>query len=311
MTDFLLRVTGSSSRKLALIGSNGMLARKVREQASAVGYEVVGFDLPEFDFTERSRVLTELSRLRPSVIINCAAYTNVDGCESDEALATRVNGDGPGYLAEAAKIADAVLVHISTDYVFDGTKGSPYQETDPVGPLSAYGRSKLAGERGILASGLKRCLIIRTSWLYGPGGKNFVETIIRLAREREELRIVADQVGSPTYTGDLAEAVFRLLASTGDESPSVRDSAYGIYHFANSGHCSWHEFATGIVAGMKEQGEAPAVKKVVPIRTGDYPLPAKRPAYSVFSVEKYKAVTGADVPSWQSGLKRYLQERSA
>lgn len=301
-------------KRLALIGANGMLARKAGERALAAGYEIVGFDLPGFDITNRSQVLVEMERVQPAVIINCAAFTNVDGCETQEESATEVNGAGPGYLASAAKTIGAVLVHISTDYVFDGCKKSPYLETDPANPLSAYGRSKLAGERAIIASGLKRYFIIRTSWLYGPGGRNFVETIIRLAREREELRIVADQIGCPTYTGDLAEAIFQLLALTDHDRQSTPHSSpgapYGIYHFSNAGRCSWHEFASAIVTQIKGQGEAPKVEKVVPIRTEEYPLPAPRPAYSVFSKEKYRAATGAAVPDWQLSLKRYLQERS-
>ena len=326
MAASLSRVTGSSSRKLALIGSNGMLACKVRELASAAGYEVVGFDLPDFDLTNRSQVLAEMGRVQPDVIVNCAAFTNVDGCETQEELATRVNGLGPGYLAEAAMAVDAVLVHISTDYVLDGRKESPYIETDPVGTLSAYGRSKLVGERAIIDSGLEHYFIIRTSWLYGPGGKNFVETIIRLAREREELRVVADQVGSPTYTGDLAEAIYNLLAvsanpwvhqqpTTSNQQPaaspqSLVPSPYGIYHFSNSGHCSWYEFAAEIVAQMQARGEVLKVKRVVPITTAEYPLPAPRPAYSVFSKDKYSAATGAEIPEWEKSLAKYLEERT-
>jgi dTDP-4-dehydrorhamnose reductase len=289
-------------QRLALIGANGMLARKLRELAPT-GYVVSDYDLPGFDLTGREQVLTEMTRLQPAVIINCAAFTDVDGCETQEELATRVNGDGPGYLAGAAKAVGAVLVHISTDYVFDGRKKNPYLETDQVGPLSAYGRSKLAGERAILASGLERYFIIRTSWLYGPGGRNFVETIIRLAHERDELRVVADQVGSPTYTGDLAEAIFNLLGL-------ADHSLYGIYHYANEGQCSWYEFAVEIVELLKGRGEPLRVKSVVPVRTDEYPLPAPRPANSIFSKSKYRTATGAFVPEWQSSLKRYLQERS-
>lgn len=303
-------------RKLALIGSKGMLAVKVREHALAAGYDVAGFDLPDFDLTNREQVLIEMDRLQPLVIVNCAAYTNVDGCEAEEELATRVNGAGPGFLAEAAKAVGALLAHVSTDYVFDGQKLSPYLETDPVNPLSTYGRSKLAGEQAILASGLKEYFIIRTSWLYGPGGRNFVETILRLAREREELRIVADQVGSPTYTGDLAEAVFQLLALaepgshvTGHSSRTTDHGLYGFYHFSNMGQCSWHEFASEIVAQCKVRGEYLQVDKLVSIRTDEYPLPAPRPAYSVFSKEKYLQATGAEIPGWQESLLKYLDER--
>jgi len=285
-----------------------MLARKVAEQAADNDYSIIGLDLPDFDLTNRTQVLAEMERVQPAVIVNCAAYTNVDGAESEVELATRVNGLGPGYLAEAAQTVGAVLVHISTDYVFDGRKDSPYLETDPVGPLSAYGRSKLAGEQAILASGLGRYFIIRTSWLYGPGGKNFVETIMRLAREREELRVVADQVGSPTYTGDLAEAIFRLLALNFSPQPPS-PSFYGFYHFANSGQCSWYEFAAEIVAQLQGRGEMVKVERVVPITTAEYPLPAPRPAYSVFSKDKYLSSTGADIPAWQASLFRYLGER--
>jgi dTDP-4-dehydrorhamnose reductase len=301
-------------KRLALIGANGMLARMVRERAPAQ-YQIHGFDLPDFDLTDRGQVLAELARLKPSVIVNCAAYTNVDACETHEELATRVNGAGPGYLAEAARANRAVFVHLSTDYVFDGRKGSPYLETDPVGPLSAYGRSKLAGERATLAIGLERYYIVRTSWLYGPGGRNFVDTIIRLAMEREELRIVADQLGTPTYTGDLAQAIFSLLAletrfrvSAPSPQPPV-PGPYGIYHFSDEGQCSWYEFAAEIVAWMKAHGLPAKVNTVLPIGTGEYPLPARRPASSVFSKDKYRAATGAVVPDWRSSLHRYLQER--
>jgi dTDP-4-dehydrorhamnose reductase len=291
-----------SVKRLALIGANGMLARKVRELAPPY-YEVVGFDLPEFDLTNREQVLDEMVRLQPAVIVNCAAYTNVDGCESREELATRVNGAGPGYLAAAAQVVGAVLAHISTDYVFAGDKGRPYEEDDPTGPLSAYGRSKLAGEQAIVASGLTHYFILRTSWLYGPGGKNFVETMLRLAAERDELRVVADQIGSPTYTGDLAQAIYRLLAVA--DQPDV----FGIYHLADLGECSWYDFAAEIISQARQMGEILRVEQVVPIVTSDYPLPAPRPAYSVFSKEKYLTVTRTPLPHWQESLALYLRER--
>jgi dTDP-4-dehydrorhamnose reductase len=170
------------------------------------------------------------------VIINCAAFTNVDACETQEALATRVNGDGPGHLARTAHRLGAALLHVSTDYVFDGQKGRPYGEDDPPNPRSAYGRSKRAGEEAILASGLERWFIVRTSWLYGPGGKNFVETILRLAQEREELRVVADQIGTPTYSEHLAAAIFRRcrpMPSASTMSPA-RASAVGMSSPARS-----------------------------------------------------------------------------
>jgi dTDP-4-dehydrorhamnose reductase len=287
--------------RLALIGSGGMLATKIRELAP-VCYELFPLDLPEFDLTDPEQVSGILGEIAPHLIVNCAAFTNVDGCETAEEAATLVNGQGPLHLARTAMETGAVLVHISTDYVFDGTGHSPYTEDDPPNPMSAYGRSKRAGEKAILNSGLEKFFIVRTSWLYGPGGKNFVETIARLAGERKELRIVADQVGSPTYTADLAAAIFNLVAS-----PSPR--AYGLYHFANEGFCSWHEFAAEIVAQLRKRGAPLSVERIVPIRTEDYPLPARRPAWSVFSKEKYRQATGADIPSWQESLVRYMEER--
>jgi dTDP-4-dehydrorhamnose reductase len=264
---------------------------------------VHGFDLPEFDLTDRGQVLAQMQRLRPQVIVNCAAFTNVDACETQEVLATRVNGAGPGYLAAAAREVGAVLVQISTDYVYSGEQRTPYRESDPTGPLSAYGRSKLAGERAILESGLTRYFIIRTSWLYGPGGKNFVETMLRLAGDREELRVVADQVGTPTYTGDLALAIYRLLAL------ADRPGFFGIYNFSNLGECSWHGFAAEIVRLGKALGLPLTAERVTAIRTADYPLPAVRPAYSVFAKEKYLAATGSSVPPWHESLQCYLRER--
>lgn len=298
-------MAGSVKNRLVLVGANGMLASMVRKVADDL-WDVCPLDLPAFDMTDPAVVDDTLSRLQPQVIVNCAAYTNVDGCESEEPLATKVNGEGPGSLARAAKRLGATLVHISTDYVFDGRKTEPYVEGDATGPQSAYGRSKLAGELAIQESGLEKYFIVRTSWLYGPGGKNFVETIIRLAREREDLGIVADQVGSPTYTGDLAHAIFNLLGAEALHA----SGRYGIYHFSGEGQCSWHEFAQEIISLAKGRGEKLKVKAVRPIATEEYPLPAARPAYSVFSKDKIKRVTGMDVPHWRDSLAVYMDSRS-
>lgn len=299
--------------RLALIGANGMLARKVLAAAPA-NIEVAGFDLPGFDITRPEQVRAALLPLRPDLIINCAAYTAVDQCEADGSVAMAVNGDAVATLASVAGECGALLVHVSTDYVFDGRKGSPYVETDPVGPLSVYGRSKLAGEQAIIDSGLERHLIVRTSWLHGPDGKNFVATILRLAGEREELRVVADQVGSPTFTGDLAKAIFHLMAAAvSPRSPASSPQPpapglYGIYHFANAGKCSWHEFASAIVEEAKALGVHLALRRIVPIGTEEYPLPAPRPAWSVLSTQRYQTVTGCGVPGWRDGLRRHLLE---
>ncbi len=295
--------------KIALLGASGMLARKVREKASAAGYAISLFDLPDFDMTDQAQVLQEMTRLQPDVIINCAAFTNVDGAETEQDLAMVVNGTSVGYLAEAALTVDAILIHISTDYVFDGQKKTPYVEGDETNPQSVYGRTKLAGEQAIIQSGLDKYFIIRTSWLYGPCGNNFVETILRLAAEREELRIIADQVGTPTYTGDLADAIFRLIeAVASPQSPGP--SPFGIYHFANEGQCSWYEFAEEIISLAKTQGLPIKSQRILPIRTDEYPLPARRPAYSVFSKEKYLVATGAEIPGWKDSLTDYLSNRN-
>ena len=297
-------VMGGQTQNLVLVGANGMLAQAVKSQAPD-RYKITCLDLPEFDLTNRDQVLGRMREIAPAVIVNCAAYTNVDGCETNEETATAVNGLGPSYLAEAARKAGATLVHISTDYVFDGRQSAPYTEEDATNPLSAYGRSKLKGEQAILESGLEQYFIIRTSWLYGPGGKNFVETIIRLAKEREDLRIVADQVGSPTFTADLARAIFNLLALHTNH-PS---SPHGIYHFSNQGICSWYEFGKEILAQLAESGVPVKVKRILPIGTDEYPLPAVRPAYSVFAKEKYSRATGAAIPDWRESLATYFRTR--
>ncbi len=285
---------------LAIIGANGMLAQKVCACAPE-SFDIHRYDLPDFDMTNREQVIAEMRRLGPSVIINCAAFTNVDGCEEQEALATRVNGEGVANLIAAAKDVGAVLVHISTDYVYSGRAHTPYSEDDPLEPLSAYGRSKLVGERAILQSGYDAYFILRTSWLYGPGGKNFVETMLRLAAEREEMRVVVDQIGTPTYTGDLATAIFALL-----HTPVPQ---YGVYNFSNLGECSWHQFAEEIVHLARQENRMLKVQRVLPIRTEEYPLPAVRPSYSVLSKEKFVKVSGMDVPNWKESLKTYMQER--
>ncbi len=293
--------------RVALIGANGMLGRMIQALLPK-GLELVCYDLPEFDMTDPSQVAAAFAQSCPDIVINCAAYTAVDACEDHEELATRVNAHGVALLAQSARELGATLVHISTDYVFSGEQERPYREDDATGPVSAYGRSKLKGEQAILESGLEKFFIIRTSWLYGPWGNNFVETILRLAAERQELDIVSDQVGSPTYTADLGKAVFQLLAAAADPRSTV-SSPYGIYHFASAGCCSWYEFACAIVAEGRRLALPLKVREIRPIRTEDYPLPARRPANSVFDKAKYTATTGATAPNWHESLVRYLSSR--
>jgi dTDP-4-dehydrorhamnose reductase len=295
--------------QIALIGANGMLAGMIRERAPQDCIFHL-FDLPDFDLSDRHQVVDILSSLSLDVIINCAAFTNVDGAEAEHDLAMSVNGSAVGFLVEAAQAVDATLVHVSTDYVFDGRATTPYVESDPPNPQSVYGRSKLAGEQAVINSDLEKYFIVRTSWLYGPGGNNFVETVLRLATEREELRIISDQVGSPTYTADLADAIFRLLAASASPQPPA-SSPYGLYHFANEGSCSWYEFACAIVEEAQKRTLPLKVQKIHPIATEDYPLPAKRPVNSVFDKQKYKAATGVDIPGWRDSLNAYFLRREA
>ncbi len=296
-----------SQPKIAIIGANGMLASMIRKMAPK-STDLHLFDLPDFDMTDTQNVESVMGTLQPEIIINCAAFTQVDKCETEQQLAHAANGTGAGNLAIAAKNTGATLIHISTDFVFFGDKDTPYSETDQPEPLSVYGASKLAGERAIINSGLSNYYILRTSWLYGPGGGNFVETIIRLANEREDLGIVADQVGTPTYTTDLANVIWTLVSSVTDH-PSFVTAPYGIYHYSNSGECSWYEFACEIISQLREANVPLKVKQIRPITTAEYPVPAKRPTYSVMSKEKIVAATGIEVPPWQESLKKYLKGR--
>jgi len=283
-------------KKVALIGANGMLATAIKKLRPPE-YSLQLYDLPDFDMTDRMQVMS-LQDSAPEIILNCAAFTNVDGCETEQQLAMEVNGEAVGFLAELAKATNAVLVHISTDFVFDGAKSSPYLEDDRPNPLSVYGKSKLLGEMKIGQAGLERCFIIRTSWLYGAGGGNFVETMIRLAKERSELKVVDDQRGTPTWTDDLAKAIFALLET----------DAYGTYHFSNMGSCSWYEFAQEVIEQVRKF-EPLKIEALKPILTEGYPLPATRPKYSVMSKAKILAVTALQIPAWKQSLSDCILSR--
>ncbi len=275
---------------ILVIGANGMLGHDL--MATLEG-DVRGLDLPDIDITSLESVRRDLLTLKPKIIINAAAYTDVDGCETNVDQAMAVNGEGVGLLALTAREIGAKLVQISTDYVFNGGKGSPYVEADPVGPLSIYGESKLAGE--LNAAMAPEHLIVRTQWLYGLHGKNFVETMLRLAREKSELAVVDDQIGAPTFTRDLAAAIKSLL----DKGCS------GTYHAANSGFCSWNEFARAIFAG---EGLNVTVNGMT---TADLNRPANRPLYSTLDCSKLTADTGYQPRHWREALKEYLQVRKA
>jgi dTDP-4-dehydrorhamnose reductase len=283
-----------SGVKILVAGAAGMLGRDVLD---AAGDDAVGLAHADLDATDSASVGRIVGEVRPDLVVNCAAWTDVDGAEEHEADALRVNGDGAGTLAAAAADAGAAVLYVSSDYVFDGTKGEPYVESDPTNPISAYGRTKLAGERAT-ADANPRHYIVRTSWLFGVGGKNFVETMLRVGRERGEARVVDDQIGCPTYTGHLAQSLLSL----------ARDGEFGIHHRAAQGQCSWFEFARMIFQ------KAHVDCRVEPCSTAEFPRPARRPAYSVLESERTTTAFGADgliptLPPWQHGLAAYLAER--
>jgi dTDP-4-dehydrorhamnose reductase len=281
-----------------ITGAAGMVGSDLRNELLARGEEVVALSRQELDVTDSRNLRAAMAEHRPSVIVNCAAYTKVDQAEQEESAANTINGSAVELLAEAANEADALLVHISTDFAFDGSKRTPYEVTDPTGPVSAYGRSKLLGE--LAAAHARKQVIVRTSWLFGVHGPNFVEAIRNQIRKgTNPLRVVSDQRGRPTYTPHLANAILRLVhAATNDAD------ARGMYHYADEGECSWFDFAKAIVE------ESGASTEMLPVTTDEFPRPARRPAYSVLSTERYERVTGVRPESWREGLREYLRLRA-
>jgi dTDP-4-dehydrorhamnose reductase len=278
--------------RLLVTGAGGMLGRAVVESATRLGHEVRAATRAELDITDAEATRQALLAVRPAAVINCAAYTDVDGAESDRPGAERVNAGGAGHVASAAAEVGARIVHVSTDYVFDGSKREPWVESDPVAPLGVYGETKLAGELAVAAANPAHT-IVRTAWLFGAGGTNFVDTLLRLGGERDELPVVTDQVGCPTWTGHLAGALVEL-AERRDET--------GVHHIAGGGSCSWNEFALEIFerAGID--------CRVLPATSEQFVRPAKRPAYSVLGSERRDPLTLAP---WQDGLAAYLETRVA
>ncbi len=265
------------------------LARVLRPHGDVVAAERARLDLADPD-----AIVAAVRGAKPKLIVNAAAYTAVDLAEREAELAAAINARAPGILAEEAKRAGAVLVHYSTDYVFDGTRTTPYPEDAPTSPLNVYGATKLEGERAVAAVG-GAALVFRTSWVYGRRGKNFLRTIERLAAERDELRIVSDQVGVPNWSTTLAEATERVVSQG---LPALAERA-GLYHLSSTGCASWYEFALAIVgAGSKP--------RVVPIATADYPLPARRPAFAVLDTSRFAAAFGFSLPDWREALARCL-----
>jgi dTDP-4-dehydrorhamnose reductase len=274
--------------RFVITGAAGMLGQDVAAAARGAGHEVVALTRADLDIADGAAAEDALRGASPDVVVNCAAWTDVDGAESLPEQALAVNGAGAGNVARAAAAAGAWTIQVSSDYVFDGAKRSPYLESDPVGPLSSYGRSKLAGERDVAADAPERHTIVRPSWLFGTGGPCFPATILRLAGERDELKVVDDQIGCPTFTAHLAQALVDLATR---QSPPV-----GILHVAGEGICSWYEFAREIVAASGVSCE------VRTCSTAEMPRPATRPAYSVLRSGRDAPV----LPDWRRGLAEYM-----
>jgi len=276
--------------RVLVTGAGGMLGRDVVRAAGAAGHDVVALARAELDVTDAEAVASALGEARADAVVNCAAWTDVDAAEADPQGAAAVNAAGAGNVARAAAAAGARLVHVSTDYVFDGAASAPYVESDATGPRSAYGRTKLDGERAVAAAGGSHA-IVRSSWLFGEGGRNFVATVLALGAERDEVTVVSDQVGCPTATVHLAPALLELAAG----------EAQGVFHVAGGGRCSWHELA---VEAFRQAGVA---CRVLPCTTAEMPRPAPRPAFSALASERPESPA---LPPWQEGLAAYLAGRA-
>lgn len=277
--------------KVAVTGANGQLGQDVVIELTNKGHEVFAADRSILDITDETAVKNYIEKVKPEVILHCAAYTNVDKAEEDEDTAYQVNALGTKYLAQAASVVGSKMIYVSTDYVFDGTSTSPYEVDHPTSPLGVYGKTKLAGEQ-FIAENLYQHFIVRTSWVYGTKGNNFVKTMVRLGQERESIGVVHDQVGSPTYTVDLARFMLSLMET----------EKYGIYHASNTGVCSWYEFAVEIFNQSKIKVE------VNPLTTEEFPRPAARPKYSVLSKSKITEEGFEQLPDWRIALTAYFQE---
>ena len=279
--------------RILLTGAAGQVGYELAGLLPAHG-DVVATDRVALDLAQPDAIVAVMREVRPDLVVNAGAYTAVDAAERDRATAFAVNGRAPQILADEVKRSGALLIHYSTDYVFDGNATSPYDEDAPVAPLNVYGQSKLDGERAIVASGA-RALILRTSWVYGLRGKNFLLTIRRLAAERDELKIVADQAGTPNWARTLAMATAALVA----RGLPYLDERSGLYHFSSTGATTWHGFAAAIIGNAR-------TPKVTPITTAEYPTPARRPMYGVLATARFRAAFDYDLPPWRDALAACL-----
>ena len=300
--------------KIVIVGRNGQLAWEANQRFQGLG-EVICIGRPELDLTDIEGVRAEIRGIKPSVLVNAAAYTAVDQAESEPEAAMKINSEAPAAMAEEAKRLGALFTTYSTDYVFDGKNAAPYSETDPTAPLNVYGASKLSGERAIEAVG-GSYLIFRTSWVYGARGKNFLKTIARLAAERPELRVVDDQVGAPTWSRDLADATRKIIEQLMTQAASQKSpigealgDRRGIYHMTAAGSVSWCGFAAAIVEEMGKRGLSKGnLANIVPIPSSEFPTPAARPQNSRLCNDKLKNTFGVTLPPWRESLTAVMDE---
>lgn len=294
--------------RILVTGAHGQVGWELQRELAPLG-AVTAIDREELDLTRPDAIREYVRALRPGLIVNPAAYTAVDKAESEPAPCAAINATAPGVLAEEAARLGAAIVHYSTDYVFDGSKQSPYVETDAPNPLGVYGRTKLDGERAVAAAGAPH-VILRTSWVYGRRGKNFLLTMLALARQREELRIVCDQVGAPTWSRALASATAAIVARLAGDRRGLAAAAAdvsGTYHLTASGETSWHGFAEAILE-LDPRREEQRCRRVVPIATAAYPTPARRPASSRMDCSRAADVLGVRIPDWREQLALVMAE---
>ena len=280
--------------RIDILGANGQLGSEMRCLSTLRSECSFTFsDVADTDITSSESLRSHFETVRPEVVINCAAYTAVDRAESEPEPADAINRKAVELLADFSREFGFLLIHISTDYVFDGTSCRPYLETDPCNPVSVYGRTKRAGEEALLARA-QRAVLVRTGWLYSSFGNNFVKTMLRLGQERPEVKVVFDQVGTPTYAADLADVLLRFAA----KAPEI--NGVQLYHFSNEGVCSWYDFARRIIASVSDRC------RVLPIETAEYPTAAQRPSYSVLNKRKIKQELQMEIPHWEDALQRCL-----
>lgn len=284
--------------RIAVTGKLGQIVTALRERGEAAGHEIAELGRPELDLVDPTSVFRALKAAAPDVIVSAAAYTFVDGAEQERTLAFAVNGEGPGAVARTAEVLDVPLIHISTDYVFDGKLDRPYLETDPAMPATVYGASKLAGEQAVLAAHGSNSAVLRVAWVYSPFGSNFMKTMLRLASERGEVAVVADQIGNPTNAMDISDGILLVAKNLiARDDPALR----GVFHMTAGGEASWADFARSIFTASARQGGPSAHVKA--ITTADYPTQALRPANSRLNSARIERVHGVSLPNWRTSLE--------